>query len=393
MRLLQTANFPYFRTGGGFVTTRTLLRQLVTLGHECIYVGSTRSWGVPNIEVDTEAESFQQIRDNGFDVDLSRYPIIIRDQGVEVHFVRGDAEMAPHLASVIEKFRPDLGMLGLHGFRSTVDTMTACLPLRRIILGCLATIGAPFGPDRINDDPMLAPIIGKVGGTFAPSHYVRRYFEEWGGVSPKVLYLPVYGPGPFEKCNDPNGYVLMINPSELKGLGVFRALAEAMPHVRFAAVRSWDTKPEIIAQLSRLPNVTFLDPRPHERMDEIYSQARVLLAPSIVYEAFGLVIVEAMLRGVPVLGADHAGIPESKLGVPYLLPIRPMGPFIGEGKPREIPPQDIGPWQATLEHLVSDRAHYDALSTESYERANEFVKSLPASMFADYLGSLNPSQS
>jgi glycosyltransferase involved in cell wall biosynthesis len=313
---------------------------------------------------------------------------VFRDRGVEVHLLRGADEMEQHLTATAARFHPDWGLLGLHGFPSTVDVMTAVLPLRRIIICCLATIGAPFGPDRITDRPMLETLLAQVGGTFAPSHYVRRYYETYGGVSPRVLYLPLYGPGPFEKCNDPEGYVLMINPSAIKGVSVFIGLAEAMPEVRFAAVRSWDTRPEILAQLAKLPNVTLLEPRPHERMDEIYSQARVLLAPSIVHEAFGLVVVEAMLRGVPVLGTSHGGIPESKLGVPYLLPLAPLLPYAGENKPREIPPQDIGPWRSTLELLLEHRAHYDELSRESYARANAFVAELPETMFADYLRSL-----
>ncbi|MDB4952614.1 MAG: entF [Myxococcales bacterium] len=388
MRILQAANFPYFRTGGGFVTTRTLLRQLAKAGHACIYVGTTRSWTVSGAEADTEAESLQQLRDNGVTVDLTRYPIMFRDQGVEVHLLRTEEDMARHLEATAKTFLPDWGVLGLHGFPSTVNVMTSALPLRQIIICCLATIGAPFGPDRIDDGSMLAKVLPTVGGTFAPSHYVRRYFEEWGGVSPRVLYLPLYGPGPFRKCNDPDGYVLMINPSPIKGVSVFTGLAEAMPDVRFAAVRSWDTRPEVVARLSALPNVTLLEGRPHERMDEIYSRARILLAPSIVHEAFGLVVVEAMLRGVPVLGASHAGIPESKLGVPYLLPLTPLEPYAGPGKPREIPPQDLAPWQATIERLVADPVHYAELSVQSYERANEFVAELPETMFADYLASL-----
>ncbi len=388
MRILQAANFPYFRTGGGFVTTRTLLRQLAKAGHACIYVGTTKSWTVSGKEADTEAESLQQLRDNGVTVETSRYPIVFVDRGVEVHLLRDEPEMAAHLAALAETFRPDWGVLGLHGFASTVRVMTTAVSPRNIIICCLATIGTPFGPDRIDDGSLLGALLPQVGGTFAPSNYVRKYFEQWGGVSPRVLYLPLYGPGPFRKCNDRDGYVMMINPSPFKGVGVFAGLAEAMPDVKFAAVRSWDTQPDVVARLSALPNITWLDPCANEEMDKIYARARVLLVPSIVHEAFGLVVVEAMLRGVPVLGADHAGIPESKLGVPYLLPIKPMTPYVGPGIKREIPEQDLGPWQAALQRLVMDPSHYEALSTESYERANEFVRGLPESMFEDYLASL-----
>ena len=46
---------------------------------------------------------------------------------------------------------------------------------------------------------------------------------------------------------------------------------------------------------------------------------RILLVPSLWGEAFGLVVVEAMLRGIPVLASNVGGLVEAKLGVDYIL--------------------------------------------------------------------------
>jgi glycogen synthase len=46
-----------------------------------------------------------------------------------------------------------------------------------------------------------------------------------------------------------------------------------------------------------------------DRLDELYARATVLVAPSL-YESFGLIYLEAMRFGVPVVGCRAGGIPE-----------------------------------------------------------------------------------
>jgi surfactin synthase thioesterase subunit len=179
-----------------------------------------------------------------------------------------------------------------------------------------------------------------------------------------------------------------VNPCAVKGISIFLELADRMPQVRFAGVPTWGTTQADRAALARRANVTLLDPV--DNVDEILRRTRVLVVPSLWAEARSRIVVEAMLRGVPVIASNLGGIPEAKLGVDYLLPVRPIeryGPALDEQMvPRaDVPTQDIGPWQAALERLLTDRAHYDELSRASRQAALAEAATLSVAPFEKLL--------
>lgn len=57
-------------------------------------------------------------------------------------------------------------------------------------------------------------------------------------------------------------------------------------------------------------NATFLGTVPHSRIHHRYRKADVLVCPSQKHEAFGLVNVEAMSTGLPVIASNNGGIKE-----------------------------------------------------------------------------------
>lgn len=64
-----------------------------------------------------------------------------------------------------------------------------------------------------------------------------------------------------------------------------------------------------LAEELELKNIVFLGNKPHEVLRKIYNIADVSLVPSR-NEAFGLVVIEAMACGAPVIGTNQGGIPE-----------------------------------------------------------------------------------
>ncbi len=64
-----------------------------------------------------------------------------------------------------------------------------------------------------------------------------------------------------------------------------------------------------LAKTLNLKNVVFIKNRPHEILRKLYSIADVSLVPSR-NEAFGLVVIEALACGTPVIGTNSGGIPD-----------------------------------------------------------------------------------
>ena len=130
--------------------------------------------------------------------------------------------------------------------------------------------------------------------------------------------------------------------------------------------------------------------QPVDDIHTVFEQTRVALVPSVWAEARSRIILEAMVRGIPVLASDVGGLAEAKLGVEYLLPVNPVVRYRATVDElmvpmAEIPEQEVGPWRAALERLLGDERHYAELAEESREAALAYARGLSVAPFEAYL--------
>ena len=235
-----------------------------------------------------------------------------------------------------------------------------------------------------------------VAGILTSSKYLKRYIQKWGGLNSFVATVPVYGSPPFpQQRSFDHPCVVMINPSKIKGLNIFLELARRFPEVQFAAVPTWATTAADRCACESLPNVKVLEPS--ENVDDIFTQTQILLVPSLWGEAFGLVVVEAMLRGIPVLASNVGGLVEAKLGVDYVLPVRRIERY--ETRRDEngipiplVPDQNVDAWDTAIRNLLNDKAEFDRLSVDSRKAAMDYALELSIVSTKRYLEELSQRQ-
>ena len=315
--------------GGGVKANRCLLEELARHGHECLVLSRalTRSSDGPRNmqqfaeEMEARGKTPQEVEPNVYSYN---------NEGVQVealNFADKD-EQRDYLVRRIRAVNPDWVFVTDDKRRNMLQAALEAAP-SRVILLLQTIIQLPFGPLSIEKSPEYTELVKAARAIIVISNFIKRYIHDHGGLDAQLLHLPVYGAGPFPDLSGfDRGFVTMINPCELKGVNIFIGLALEFPDTEFAAVPTWGADQDLIDRLRALPNVRIL--KPANDIEDILSQTRILLVPSLWPETFGYVVPEAMLRGIPVLASDIGGLPEAKLGVDYVLPVVP-GEFRKEG--------------------------------------------------------------
>lgn len=247
-------------------------------------------------------------------------------------------------------------------------------------------IALPFGPDSIMPNPAGKKLMRQTTAVIAVSQFLADYIKQWGNIDAYTVYPPAYGDGPFPWYQIDEGYVTMINPCMVKGISIFLEIAKRLPEVQFAAVLTWGTTENDKNALEALPNVTLLDPTVD--IDSFLSKTKILLVPSLWNEAFGLVTVECLLRGIPVIASNAGGIPEAKLGTRFLIPVQPITEYeLNQSLTlaRDVPEQNIEPWVEAIQTLLTDTAVYQTESQASREAAHTFVNHLGVHQYEELL--------
>ena len=137
----------------------------------------------------------------------------------------------------------------------------------------------------------------------------------------------------------------------------FRALPD--PDARlliggdFTKVAGGSVVERVRAAIGDDPRVRLLGFLPEESLPDFYASLDVFVLPSVnALEAFGLVQVEALMLGVPVIASDLPGVRQ---------PVRRIG--LG----RIVPPRDPGAITAALREIVGDPAAQDVAARRARE--------------------------
>jgi glycosyltransferase involved in cell wall biosynthesis len=93
-----------------------------------------------------------------------------------------------------------------------------------------------------------------------------------------------------------------------KGVDIFLGAAERMPNVPFKVAGDGPLLSEMMAKAPA--NVEFLGRLGPDDLREFYGKSRFVVVPSVWFEQFPIVVLEAMARGLPVISSRIGGLPE-----------------------------------------------------------------------------------
>ena len=150
----------------------------------------------------------------------------------------------------------------------------------------------------------------------SPSRFTARMHSERGFSRP-VAHLPYFidradedwrepGPRPQERS-----YFLFVGRLELiKGLQTVIPLWERVPDYDLLVAGTGTYEQPLRALAASNPRIRFLGPQSQRELGALYFHAVACIVPSITYETFGIIIVEAFARKTPVIVRDLGALPE-----------------------------------------------------------------------------------
>jgi glycosyltransferase involved in cell wall biosynthesis len=188
---------------------------------------------------------------------------------------------------------------------------------RRSCLACMLSYKRPPNWWRYSD--LLQRSVKHVNAFIAPSRFCKDIHGSMGFKNPMSV-LPNFAPGADEqrsKCLNPaervhpKPYFLFAGRLEkLKGAHTLIPVFRRFPKADLLIAGSGTGEAELKKLAASSPNIQFLGHVPERKLQQLYRDAVAVIVPSICYEIFSLVVIEAFRHQTPAIVRQRGGMPE-----------------------------------------------------------------------------------
>jgi phosphatidylinositol alpha-mannosyltransferase len=229
--------------------------------------------------------------------------------------------LAPKIREVLEREKFDL--VHLH---EPLMPMLCTTILRLSKTANIGTFHASYGKPGYNFGRPVGKWIlrrwfhnldGKIAVSRPAMEYASTNFPGFYNIIPNGVDVEHFSPGvaPIERFNDGRPNILFVSRLEKrKGLNylleAFRRVKEEVPDCRLIVVGPGTRlrrKYEKYVARNRIQDVFFVGFVPYDELPCYYQTADIFCAPSIASESFGIILLEAMAMGKPVVASSIEG--------------------------------------------------------------------------------------
>lgn len=244
---------------------------------------------------------------------------------------------------------------------------------RRTCLRCTIASGRP--PQLWRGTGAIPRATGEVHAFLAGSEFARRRHTDVG-LRGRIEILPPFVPDhDIERGRRAAGtgrshpgrpfFLVVSRLEEPKGVqDVIRTFASFRRAELVIAGRG-AFEPRLREMADGLGHVRFLGWQEHDALGDLYRRARAVVVPSRCYESFGLVAIEALAAGAPVVVRDRGALPEIVAatggGLVYGHPDE-LGPLLD----RLLDRPDLGPDLGERGRRVVERDYSESAHLERY---------------------------
>jgi glycosyltransferase involved in cell wall biosynthesis len=163
---------------------------------------------------------------------------------------------------------------------------------------------------------LMPTMLNHVDMFISPSRFTLKKHHEMGLDIP-MIHIP-YFLSETKSGNDqetasphPRPYFLFVGRLEkIKGVQNLIPLFHAHPEFELLIAGEGTYAGQLKEMAAGAPNIQFLGKLSHSRLQDYYKHARAVIVPSICYEVFGIIIIEAFAQKTPVIVNNLGALPE-----------------------------------------------------------------------------------
>lgn len=299
--LVSPYDFPY--PGGVTNHVHHLYREFTDMGHEVRIMAPSSNRNLEREEIDVyRVGSVRRVPANGSIARITlsfrlarRVREILLAEGFDV--VHAHEPLMPSLPPTVLKYSSALNIGTFHAYRGSYYGYFYGRPVLRRV---------------------FANLDARIAVSRAAKRFVRQYFMAPYKIIPNGVDVRAFAPErvqPLPQFDDGRPNILFVGrPEKRKGFGyLLRAyphIKQAFPDARFIVVGAgdWQNSPyRSYIERHSLKDIEIVGRVPEDEKPRYFRSAHAFCAPSVQGESFGLVLLEAMAAGVPVVASDIEG--------------------------------------------------------------------------------------